>query len=154
VRRAVRSIRPGILFSCSTWTGGDGQHRTNLTPEGEGFGWAQGQNFMQLRDEVDFLRPMLYSCMLCKSPEWIVEMARLAIRNADGRTAVVPGVALTIEEPWKACRLASGELTKIVPAMFRAGAAGVAIFNYQSLFSPRYSHLGYAEEVRRLFGKP
>ncbi len=154
VRQAVRTLRPGIVFSCSTWSVGDGQQRTNLTPEGEGFGWEQGQSFMQLRDEVDFLRPMLYSCMLCRSPEWIVEMTRLAIRNAGGRTAVIPGVALTIEEPWKACRIAPGELTKIVPAMFKAGAAGVAIFNYQSLFSPRYSQFGYADEVRQLFRKP
>lgn len=154
VRQAVRSVRPGMIFSCSTWTVGDGQRRTNLTPEGEGFGWEQGQSFVQLRDEVDFLRPMLYSCMLCRNPEWIVEMTRLAIRNADGRTAVVPGVALTIEEPWKACRIAPGELTKIVPAMIEAGAAGVAIFNYQSLFSPRYSQYGYADEVRQLFRKP
>jgi len=154
VRQTVRSIRPGIIFSCSTWTVGDGQQRTNLTPEGEGFGWRQGQNFAQLRDEVDFLRPMLYSCMLCRDSEWIVEMTRLAMRNAGGRTAIVPGVALTIEEPWKACRIAPGELTKIVPAIFQAGAAGIAIFSYQSLFSSRYSHLGYAEEVRRLFSRP
>ena len=154
VRRAVKSVRPGIVFSCSTWTVGDGQQRTNLTPEGEGFGWEQGQDFVQLREAVDFLRPMLYSCMLCKNPEWIVEMTRLAIRNSGGRTAVVPGVALTIEEPWKACRLAPGEISKIVPAMLKAGAAGVAIFNYQSLFSPRYSQFGYADEIRQLFGKP
>ena len=152
-RQAVKSIRPGIVFSCSTWTVGEGQQRTNLTPEGEGFGWRQGQDFARLRDQVDFLRPMLYSCMLCRSPEWIIQMTRLAVRNAGGRTAIVPGVALTIEEPWKACRLAPGELTRIVPSIFQAGAAGVAIFNYQSLFSPRYSHLGYAEEVRRLFEK-
>ena len=154
VRQAVRSIRPGIIFSCSTWTVGEGQQQTNLTPEGEGFGWRQGQNFTQLREEVDFLRPMLYSCMLCRNSEWIVEMTRTAVRNAGGRTAIVPGIALTIEEPWKACRIAPGELAGIVPAVFRAGAAGIAIFNYQSLFSPRYSHLGYAEEVRRLFAKP
>jgi uncharacterized lipoprotein YddW (UPF0748 family) len=153
-RQAVKSIRPAIVFSCSTWTAGEGQHRTSLTPEGEGFGWQQGQNFTQLRDEVDFLRPMLYSCMLCRNPEWIVEMTRLAVRNAGGKTAIIPGVALTIEEPWKACSLAPGELTKVIPAILRAGAAGVAIFSYQSLFSPRYSHLGYADEVRRLFGKP
>ncbi len=154
VRKAARSVRPGIIFSCSSWTVGEGQQRTNLTPEGEGFGWRQGQAFARLRDEVDFLRPMLYSCMLCRNPEWIVEMTRLAVRNAGGRTAIVPGVALTIEEPWKACRLAPGDLTKIAPAILQAGAAGIAIFSYQSLFSPRHSHLGYAEEVRRLFGTP
>jgi hypothetical protein len=50
--------------------------------------------------------------------------------------------------------MAPGEVTRIVPAMLQAGATGIAIFGYQSLFSPRYSHLEYAEEVRGLIAKP
>ncbi len=151
VRDAVKRERPGILFSCSTWTVGDGQRRTNLTPEGEGYGWRQGQNFIQLGERVDFLRPMLYACMLGQNSDWIVEMTRLAVRNAVGKAAIVPGIALTIEEPWKACQMPRGDLTRIVPQLLKAGAAGVAIFNYRSLFSPRYSGLGYLAEVRALF---
>ncbi len=151
VRETVKRDRPGILFSCSTWTVGDGQRKTNLTPEGEGYGWRQGQSFIQLRERVDFLRPMLYACMLGQNSDWIVEMTRLAVKNAGGKTAIVPGIALTIEEPWKACQMARGDLTRIIPQVLKAGAAGVAIFSYQSLFSPRYSKLGYLEEVRAVF---
>ncbi len=151
VRENVKRDRPGILFSCSTWTVGTGQRKTNLTPEGEGYGWRQGQSFIQLRERVDFLRPMLYACMLGQNSDWIVEMTRLAVKNAGGKTAIVPGIALTIEEPWKACRMPQGDLTRIVPQLLEAGAAGVAIFNYQSLFSPRYSKLGYLDELRALF---
>jgi hypothetical protein len=150
-REAVKRDGPGILFSCSTWTAGDGQRRTNLTPEGEGYGWRQGQNFLQLRERVDFLRPMLYACMLGQNSDWIVEMTRLAVKNAGGKTAIVPGIALTIEEPWKACRMPRGDLARIVPQVLKAGAAGVAIFSYQSLFSPKYSALGYLKEVRAVF---
>jgi hypothetical protein len=78
-------------------------------------------------------------------------MTQLAVKNAGGKTAIVPGIALTIEEPWKACQMPRGYLTRIVPQVLKAGAAGVAIFNYQSLFSSRYSKLGYLEEVRVLF---
>jgi hypothetical protein len=66
-------------------------------------------------------------------------------------TAIVPGIALTIEEPWKACQMRRGDLTRIVPELLKAGAAGVAIFNFQSLFSANYANLGYLEEVRALF---
>ncbi len=84
----------------------------------------------------------------------ILMLLLLATPAAAGRKVVIPGVALTIEEPWKACWIAPGELTKIVPAMSKAGAAGIAIFNYQSLFSPRCSQFGYTDEVRQLFRKP
>lgn len=154
VRETVKRDRPGILFSCSTWTVGDGQRKTNLTPEGEGYGWRQGQSFIQLGERVDFLRPMLYACMLGQNSDWIVEMTRLAVKNAGGKTAIVPGIALTIEEPWKACQMPRADLARIVPQVLKAGAAGVAIFSYQSLFSPRYSKLGYLEEVRALFATP
>jgi hypothetical protein len=153
-RGTVKGTRAGIMFSCSTWTVGNGQRKTNLTPEGEGYGWRQGQNFLQLRERVDFLRPMLYACMLGQSSDWIVEMTRLAIKNTGGKTAIVPGLALTIEEPWKACQMPRGDLTRIVPQILKAGAAGVAIFNYQSLFSPRYAKLGYLVELRALFPPP
>jgi hypothetical protein len=153
VRRSVKGVRPGILFSCSTWTAGEGQRRTNLTPEGEGYGWKQGQDFALLRDQVDFLRPMFYACMLGKDSEWIVEMTRLAVKNAAGKTAIIPGIALSIEEPWKKCRMPPGELGRIIPKLLDAGAAGVAIFSYQSLFSPPYSGSGYLEEVRRVFSR-
>ena len=153
VRRAVKGIRPGILFSCSTWTVGEGQRRTHLTPEGEGYAWKQGQDFASLCDRVDFLRPMLYACMLGKDSKWIVEMTRLAVKNAAGRTAIIPGIALSIEEPWKKCQMPPGELGRIIPKLLDAGAAGVAIFSYQSLFSPRYSSSDYLEEVRRAFSR-
>ncbi len=154
VRESVRHERPGIVFSCSTWTVGKGQRKTNLTPEGEGYGWRQGQSFMELREHVDYLRPMLYACMLGQNSDWIVEMTRLAVKNSGGKTAIVPGIALTIEEPWKACQMPPGDLARIVPQILKAGAAGVAIFNYQSLFSPKYSRLGYLEELRALFPAP
>ncbi len=85
---------------------------------------------------------------------FILMLLLLATPAAAGRKVVIPGVALTIEEPWKACWIARGALTKIVPAMFKAGAAGIAIFNSQSLFSLRYSQFRCADEVRQSFRKP
>jgi hypothetical protein len=92
--------------------------------------------------------------MLGKDPQCILEMTRLAVKNPAGRVAVIPGVALTSEEPWKKCQLPPWALSKIVPEFLRFGAGGIAIFSYQSLFSPRYTGLGYLDEVRRLFSKP
>ncbi|NWG13828.1 MAG: hypothetical protein HXY20_09865 [Acidobacteria bacterium] len=33
-----------------------------------------------------------------------------------------------------------------------AGAGGIALFSYVSLFDAKYAHLGYREEVKRVFG--
>ena len=151
VRQAARDIKPDVVFSCSTWTAGPGQPRSYLTPEGEGYGWRQGQDFLQLAGVVDFLRPMLYSCMLRQTPTWIVDMTRLAVGNAAGKTRIVPGIALTIEEPWKQCHISSQDLVTIVQGVRAAGASGIALFSYASLFDPKYRFLGYAEALRPLF---
>jgi len=151
VRDAIRAVNPKIQFSCSTWTVGEGQRRTYLTPEGEGYGWRQGQDFTGLAAITEFLRPMLYSCMLREDAGWIVRMAGLAVRNAGGKAGIVVGVALTIEEEWKQCQLPRGELRKIVKGIRGSGALGLAIWGYPSLFDPRYKDLGFLDEVRALF---
>jgi uncharacterized lipoprotein YddW (UPF0748 family) len=151
VRDTVKKVNPKISFSCSTWTVGKGRTRTFLTPEGEGYGWRQGQDFRQLAEIADYLRPMLYSCMLRRDAQWIADMTRLAVGNASGKTRIVAGVALTIEEEWKTCHIPANELPGIVEGIREAGAGGIALFSYVSLFDPKYAHLGYLEQVRRIF---
>ncbi len=151
VRAVVKSVASEIEFSCSLWTAGAGQRRTYMTPEGEGYGWRQGQDFDRIASLADYVRPMLYSCMLREPGDWIVETTRLAVRNAAGRTRVVPGLALTIEEPWKKCQMPPEELAHVLNGLDHSGAAGVAVFSYQSLFAPNYRQLGYLDVVRRYF---
>ncbi len=44
---------------------------------------------------------------------FILMLLLLATPGAAGRKVVIPGVALTIEEPWKACWIAPGELSDV-----------------------------------------
>ncbi len=89
--------------------------------------------------------------MLRQDSAWIERMTRIAVKNAAGRSRIVVGVALMIEEEWKACRMPAGELAGIVEGIRAAGAEGVARFSYASLFDAKYAHLGYREEVKRIF---
>ncbi len=147
VRNSVKGARRDAVFSCSTWTVGPGQQRTNLTPTGEGFGWRQGQDFLRFREQADFLRPMLYSCMFDRDGDWIVDMTRLAIKNAAGKTKIIPGVALSVGH----LHLAPGDIARVVPKLRAAGAAGVVFFDYRSIFDPRNARLGYLDELQRVF---
>ncbi len=148
-RAGVKAVAEGKVFSCSLWTAGEGQRRTYMTPEGEGYGWRQGQNFDVIAGLADFVRPILYSCMLLENGGWILDMTRLAVRNAAGRTEVVPGVALTVEEEWKKCHMPPEDLDRVLAGLKETGAAGSALFSYGSLFAEKYAALGYLDVVRR-----
>ncbi len=50
--------------------------------------------------------------------------------------------------------IAAEDLANIIKGTRGAGAAGIALFSYMSLFDPKYRGLGYLEALRPLFEGP
>lgn len=147
-----------MVFSCSTWTVGAGWPRkTILTEWGEGYGWEQGQNFGQLVEHVDYIRPMLYSCMYFKAPSWATKLTGHAVKNAAGRADVVVGSAFAVHDKSskKAVWLTGEELRETIQGMREAAAKGIVFYHYMHLFDPKsapdYAEFGYLDVLQEMF---
>lgn len=154
----VKQKRPDALFSCSSWTVGPGwPHKTILTEWGEGYGWEQGQDFDAMVENVDYIRPMLYSCLFYKKPSWSAKLAGFAVKNARGRADVVVGGAFAVgeRENKRGTWITGEELRAMIAGIRQSGACGLVMYHYNHLFNPKvasdYAEFDYAGILREMF---
>lgn len=86
---------------------------------------------------------MLYNALLHLPADWVADMTRLAVKNAAGKTKIIPGLIL-----WPG--LEPGDMTRIYPQVLAAGGGGMVLYSYSNLFG-RQANAAYLDEIRRLF---